>query len=112
MLKRKRLAFAVVSLLLMGLLLSAAACGGDSEEATEDTGGGDETTTTEAEASTDGDAEEQAAEPITLGVATALGSIEGADSERAAKLAVEEINAAAVSYTHLRAHETDSYLVC
>lgn len=94
MLKRKRLAFTAVSLLLMGLLLSAAACGGDSEEATEDTSGGEETTTTEAETSTDGDAEEQAAEPITLGIATALGSIEGADGERVAKLAVEEINAA------------------
>lgn len=43
---------------------------------------------------TNAPAANKAAEPIVLGVATALGNAEGADSLRTAQLAVEEINAA------------------
>ncbi|MDA8234207.1 MAG: ABC transporter substrate-binding protein [Clostridia bacterium] len=43
--------------------------------------------------STGGDSKTSEAKPIVIGVATALGSIEGADSLRAVELAVEEVNA-------------------
>lgn len=55
-------------------------------------GCGQKNSTTSNETNTP--AANQSAEPIVLGVATALGNAEGADSLRTAQLAVDEINAA------------------
>src|SRR5664279_1485640 len=45
-------------------------------------------------------------EPLSVDEPSSVQSRESQDSSK------EEIHAEAVSYTHLRAHETDSYLVC
>ncbi|MDA8235270.1 MAG: ABC transporter substrate-binding protein [Clostridia bacterium] len=71
--KKRKFSLVFFGVLLFGLL-TIAGCG-------------------QSNSSTGGDSKTTEAKPIVIGVATALGSIEGADSLRSVELAVDEVNA-------------------